>query len=238
MRIVAKALTAGPAGAPPSPASRSGRSRRPPRRPASCASARCGATGWCGPSGCCASCCASTGAGSSPRVELADVDDVFYLLVDELDAPPPDLAAVVARRRAEQRALRDAGATRGVQRAVAADAAPPRGARRRGDAAGPRRVAEAAPAAGFASYRPGTSTTFSRARCWSRRSPTSGTRPAFAYAAAVVTELGGPISHAAIVAREFGVPCVVNARGAATRLPTGALIEVDGATGEVTVLGD
>jgi phosphohistidine swiveling domain-containing protein len=65
-----------------------------------------------------------------------------------------------------------------------------------------------------------------------------GYTPAFAYAAAVVTELGGPISHAAIVAREFGVPCVVNARGAATRLPTGALIEVDGATGEVTVLGD
>ena len=46
-----------------------------------------------------------------------------------------------------------------------------------------------------------------------------GYTPAFAYAAAVVTELGGPISHAAIVAREFGVPCVVNARGAADPTP-------------------
>jgi phosphohistidine swiveling domain-containing protein len=63
-----------------------------------------------------------------------------------------------------------------------------------------------------------------------------GYTPAFAYAAAVVTELGGPTSHAAIVAREFGVPCVVNARGAAARLSTGTLIEVDGATGDVTVL--
>ncbi|MGH3582299.1 MAG: PEP-utilizing enzyme, partial [Mycobacterium sp.] len=63
-----------------------------------------------------------------------------------------------------------------------------------------------------------------------------GYTPAFAYAAAVVTELGGPTSHAAIVAREFGVPCVVNARGAATRLTTGTLIDVDGATGDVTVL--
>jgi phosphohistidine swiveling domain-containing protein len=63
-----------------------------------------------------------------------------------------------------------------------------------------------------------------------------GYTPAFAYAGAVVTELGGHMSHAAIVAREFGVPCVVNARGAASRLPTGTLIEVDGGTGRVTVL--
>ncbi|MGH3638426.1 MAG: hypothetical protein ACRDUX_05285, partial [Mycobacterium sp.] len=39
--------------------------------------------------------------------EIGEVDDVFYLLVDELDAPPADVAAVVARRRAEQLTLRD-----------------------------------------------------------------------------------------------------------------------------------
>jgi phosphoenolpyruvate-protein kinase (PTS system EI component) len=33
------------------------------------------------------------------------------------------------------------------------------------------------------------------------------------------------------------VPCVVNARGATARLVTGTVVEVDGATGEVTVLG-
>ena len=62
-----------------------------------------------------------------------------------------------------------------------------------------------------------------------------GYTPAFGYAAAVVTELGGPMSHAAVVAREFGFPCVVDARGA-TRLSTGTLIEVDGATGAIYVL--
>ena len=37
-----------------------------------------------------------------------------------------------------------------------------------------------------------------------------GYTAAFCYAAAVVTELGGPMSHAAVVAREFGFPCVVD----------------------------
>jgi phosphohistidine swiveling domain-containing protein len=63
-----------------------------------------------------------------------------------------------------------------------------------------------------------------------------GYTAAFCYAAAVVTELGGPMSHAAVVAREFGFPCVVDAQGATRSLPQGALIEVDGATGEIHVL--
>jgi phosphohistidine swiveling domain-containing protein len=58
----------------------------------------------------------------------------------------------------------------------------------------------------------------------------------FSYAAAVVTELGGPMSHAAVVAREFGIPCVVDAQDATRRLPPGALVEVDGDSGEIRVL--
>lgn len=63
-----------------------------------------------------------------------------------------------------------------------------------------------------------------------------GYTAAFCYAAAVVTELGGPMSHAAVVAREFGFPCVVDVQGATKSLPSGALVEVDGATGEIHVL--
>ncbi|MXI80006.1 hypothetical protein GR254_06120 [Mycobacterium tuberculosis] len=63
-----------------------------------------------------------------------------------------------------------------------------------------------------------------------------GYTAAFCYAAAVVTELGGPMSHAAVVAREFGFPCVVDAQGATRFLPPGALVEVDGATGEIHVV--
>jgi phosphohistidine swiveling domain-containing protein len=63
-----------------------------------------------------------------------------------------------------------------------------------------------------------------------------GYTAAFSYAAAVVTELGGPMSHAAVVAREFGIPCVVDAEDATGRLPPGALVEVDGDSGEIRVL--
>jgi phosphoenolpyruvate synthase/pyruvate phosphate dikinase len=51
---------------------------------------------------------------------------------------------------------------------------------------------------------------------------------AFCYAAATVTELGGPMSHAAVVAREFGFPCVVDAQGATRSLSPGALVDRTG----------
>lgn len=58
----------------------------------------------------------------------------------------------------------------------------------------------------------------------------------FAYAAAVVTDIGGSASHAAIVAREFGVPCVVDTKIATGRLRTGQRVRVDGSSGEITAL--
>ena len=58
----------------------------------------------------------------------------------------------------------------------------------------------------------------------------------FMAAAAVVVEVGGQISHAIIVSRELGLPCVVSATGACRAIPDGALVEVDGDSGTVTVL--
>lgn len=60
-----------------------------------------------------------------------------------------------------------------------------------------------------------------------------GWTPLFAVAGAVVMDLGGLLSHGAIVAREYGVPAVVNTRRATTTLRTGQLITVDGDRGEV-----
>lgn len=60
-----------------------------------------------------------------------------------------------------------------------------------------------------------------------------GWTPLFLVAAGVVTELGGALSHASLVAREYGVPAVVNVIGATTWLKDGDLVEVDGDTGEV-----
>jgi phosphohistidine swiveling domain-containing protein len=57
--------------------------------------------------------------------------------------------------------------------------------------------------------------------------------PLFAIAAAVVTESGGPLSHCAIVAREYGIPAAVGVPGATQRIKTGQRITVDGATGSV-----
>ncbi|MFH1257007.1 MAG: PEP-utilizing enzyme [Candidatus Diapherotrites archaeon] len=69
---------------------------------------------------------------------------------------------------------------------------------------------------------------------------TSMTSPDFVIAikkaAAIVTNEGGITSHAAIIAREFGVPCVVGTKIATKALKTGDYIEVDGIHGKVRKL--
>ena len=54
---------------------------------------------------------------------------------------------------------------------------------------------------------------------------------------AIVTDSGGLLSHSAIVAREYGIPGVVGTREATHRIADGARVRVEGAAGEVTVLG-
>ncbi|GIH13033.1 PEP/pyruvate-binding domain-containing protein [Rugosimonospora africana] len=58
--------------------------------------------------------------------------------------------------------------------------------------------------------------------------------PLFRLAAGVVTETGGVLSHAAIVAREYRIPAVAGARAALTSIPDGTQITIDGARGTVT----
>ena len=50
---------------------------------------------------------------------------------------------------------------------------------------------------------------------------------------AIVTDIGAPLSHAAIVAREFGIPAVVGCGNAVTLIKTGDRIRVDGINGLV-----
>jgi pyruvate,water dikinase len=57
--------------------------------------------------------------------------------------------------------------------------------------------------------------------------------PLFLVAAAVVIETGGTMSHGAIVARELGIPCVINAQGATLLLRQGGMVMVDGQEGSV-----
>ena len=60
--------------------------------------------------------------------------------------------------------------------------------------------------------------------------------PLFVPAAGVVVDVGAPLSHAIIVSRELGIPCVISATGATRRIPNGARVRVDGSTGVVTIL--
>ena len=65
-----------------------------------------------------------------------------------------------------------------------------------------------------------------------------GLSPLFVVAGGLVTDLGGPLSHACVVAREYGLPAVVNVRTATRVLQTGERVRVDGDAGVVVRLSD
>jgi pyruvate,water dikinase len=59
--------------------------------------------------------------------------------------------------------------------------------------------------------------------------------PLFAMASAVVTDVGGPLSHSSIVAREYGIPAVMATGAATRRIQNGQMLTVDGTAGTVTL---
>ena len=64
----------------------------------------------------------------------------------------------------------------------------------------------------------------------------AGWTPLFALAAGLVVDMGSALSHGSTVAREYGLPAVVNVRRATTRIKSGDLVAIDGAAGTVTIL--
>jgi pyruvate,water dikinase len=171
---------------------------------------------------------------------LEEPDDVFYLELDEVralarGATPAggEARALVASRRAEVAAAADLV----VPEVVYGDAFVARPAAEhvratltgiptaRGSVRGPARVVRGA--ADFARVTGGDVIVipFSDV-AWT---------PLFARAAGVVAEAGGILSHASIVAREYGIPCIVSVRGACSAIPDGATIVVDGMAGTVVV---
>jgi pyruvate,water dikinase len=64
-----------------------------------------------------------------------------------------------------------------------------------------------------------------------------GWTPLLNQASAVITEVGGLLSHAAVIAREYGIPAVLAIGGATDRIPNGATVTVDGVRGTVVVHG-
>ncbi|MFT3707287.1 MAG: PEP/pyruvate-binding domain-containing protein [Archangium sp.] len=65
-----------------------------------------------------------------------------------------------------------------------------------------------------------------------------GWAPYFVAAGALVVDLGGMLSHGSIIAREYGIPAVVNVGHGTRRIKSGSRIRVDGFRGEVTILSE
>ena len=65
-----------------------------------------------------------------------------------------------------------------------------------------------------------------------------GWTPLFLHATALVMEYGGMLSHGAIIAREYGIPAVVNIAAATQRIQSGTRLRVDGGRGVVSILED
>jgi pyruvate,water dikinase len=170
--------------------------------------------------------------GGSP---VASVQSAFFLTVDEivgaLRAPRADLALLVRSRRAElarDQARPDPPAT--FVGAPPPVVLPPSGGpMMRGLAASPGVVEGKARVL----FREDEMDSLQPGEILVVHTTDVGWTPLFLVAAGVVAELGGPLSHAAVVAREFGVPSVVNVVGATRAIKTGDRIRLDGDRGIV-----
>jgi phosphohistidine swiveling domain-containing protein len=159
--------------------------------------------------------------------------DAFYLTAPELiGGLPPDAKELVARRcrrRDEYRALSIPGMWRGVPEPVAAEPTELGTVSGTGVSAG---VAEGV-------VRVVTDPSFTEVED-GEILVTPTTDPSWAsimfLSAALVVDIGGTLSHAAVVARELGIPCVVNTRNGSRALRTGDRVRVDGKAGTVEVL--
>lgn len=167
---------------------------------------------------------------------LDGTEDVFLLGWDEvkaaLDGRLPDAPALVAARRAE---MAEAADLSWPERIVGDDPVPVRGRASARALSG----VPAAPGRHVGPARVVTSLTAAADVCADDvlvlEAPDVTWTPLLLRAGAVVTESGGMLAHAAIVAREVGVPCVASVAGA-TLIPDGSTLCVDGWSGDVLVL--
>jgi pyruvate,water dikinase len=166
---------------------------------------------------------------------LDDIEDVFYLTVEEVSAIPDDARLLVAKRR-ERRAYYE------TLEIPAAWLGNPEARPRTPGPSGEGEILEGV----------GASPGIVEGTVRVVNDPAADeiepgevlvapvTDPSWAsvmfVSAALVVDIGGALSHAAIVARELGVPCVVNTKNGTRALRTGDRVRVDGSTGQIHVL--
>lgn len=170
----------------------------------------------------------------SRRGVLEDADDVFYFTYDEIVAGLHDHAGAAAFRRArrqEYQALSLPESWRGTPEpsAVAEQA------RSGGDIRG-LPASDGAVEGRARIITDPTAVDLEPGDVMVCTSTDPSWAPVFYQAAGVVIDVGGTLSHGAIVARELGLPCVINTRVATTEIPDGSRVRIDGNTGTVTIL--
>jgi pyruvate,water dikinase len=175
---------------------------------------------------------------------LRDREQIFLLYLDEVREAlrrPRDLGTLIAERETEQTEWRglEAPETIGQQDSAAASG-PVWHLLYREVQDDPSRVLRGAPASAGVARGPARLVRnleefakFRRGDVLVCQSSNVSWIPLFTSAAAVVTEVGGPLSHAAVVAREFGIPAVVGTSVALSTLTDGEPLEVDGSAGIV-----
>lgn len=187
------------------------------------------------------------------RKAIAEPDDVCFLVRDELtaaivSATPPDRRATVEARRA----VRDAAGALELPDLFLADAhrvttVPPERIRALGlippsATTAPRgnvlRGIGVSPGAATGAARVVTDPfagDLQRGEVLVARTTDPAWTPLFLDAAAAVIDVGGPLSHGAVIARELGIPCVINVKDGSRRLHTGDTVTVDGTAGVVSL---
>jgi pyruvate,water dikinase len=178
------------------------------------------------------------GAELAEEGRLAEADDIFFLDLREARASiaGADLRAQVAARRqtfARERARRHLPRlllSDGTDAEVALIAPVEGGLRGSpaspGSVSGPARVIRSPQGA---QLEPG--------EILVAPSTDPGWTPLFLTAGGLVMEMGGMMSHGAVVAREYGIPAVVGVAGATERIHTGQRLSVDGSAGTVAIIG-
>ena len=167
---------------------------------------------------------------------LSDPDDVWLLAFDELQRgleDPRTLAGVdfVGRRRQQETLERLS-----PPRIITSDGHVPRGTAPETAVDGQLRGTGASPGVAEGPVRVVTDPTTQRLSTGEvlvAPYTDPGWTPLFLNAAAVVTEVGGRLTHGSLVAREYGIPAVVAVEDATTRLQTGDRVRVDGTEGTV-----
>jgi phosphohistidine swiveling domain-containing protein len=173
---------------------------------------------------------------------IAEQDDIFWLLASEVEAAvrgglkAERVREAVERRKADAARLAETELPEVFELPVTP--MPGKAAEREGDvlkgmpvsagqARGPARIVLSAEAAVATELRPGEVLVAPYTDApWT---------PLFVPAAAVVVETGGILSHAATVAREYGIPAVVAVKGATRLIREGQVVTVDGMAGTVTL---